>query len=361
MQFGQVNRIVLPIFLAVSVGACSMGGTSLPVVGEPRDQAILETLPGANIIELNEANIQQHSPEQVRVPATTALPSEGNWIYRVGAGDVLKVIVWGISELNNSSQFIEGESPTGSVVQANGDVFYPYVGTFNVAGKSVPEIREQLTTLLAEYFPEPQVEVRVVEFNSQTAVIAGAVREPARYALEETPTFLIDLVAKAHQNSDTADISRVTIRRGGRTYNVNLDAFVRFGRESSNPLILNGDAVYVPEHLPQEAFVLGEINRASSIDITNRDVSLTQIISEAGGLSLRDADARGVFVFRRNGPNVTVFQLDLSNPTAYLTGARFSIAGQDVVYVTTDPITRWNRLISDLLPSVNLYQVAGEL
>jgi len=361
MKFGQINKIVVPTLLTVSLGACSLSGTSLPAVGESRDQAIQETLPGAKIVVLNEANIQQHSPDRAAIPPTTVLPNEGSWIYRVGAGDVLKVIVWGISELNDSSQFIQGDSPTGSVVQANGDVFYPYVGTFNVAGKSVPEIREQLATLLAEYFPEPQVEVRVVEFNSQTAVIAGAVREPARYALEEPPTFLIDLVAKAQQNSETADISRVTIRRDGRTYNVNLDAFVRNGRESSNPLILNGDAVFVPEHLPQKAFVLGEINRASSIDITNRDVSLTQIISEAGGLSLRDADARGVFVFRRTGPNVTVFQLDLSNATAYLTGARFAITGQDVVYVTTDPITRWNRLISDLLPSVNLYQVAGEL
>ena len=361
MSISQFHILFSSAFLMASVSGCSISETSLPVGGEGRDQAIEEALPGAEIVELTESNVRQYSPEAASIPATSAIPDEGVWTYRVGAGDILRIIVWGVSELNDASQPIEGVPAPGTVVQANGDVFFPYVGTFNVAGKTVPEIRQELATLLSEYFPDPQVEVRVAEFNSQTAVIAGAVANPARYALEITPTYLLDLVAKARQNVDIADISRVTIRRGGHTYFVNLDAFVRSGRVGSNPLILDGDTIFVPERIPQEAFVLGEVTRTSSIDITNRDVSLTQILSESGGLNARDADARGVFVFRRSGQTVTVFQLNLTNPSAYLTGARFSIKAQDVVYVTAAPVTLWNRLISDLLPSVGLYQTADGL
>lgn len=90
-------------------------------------------------------------------------------------------------------------------------------------------------------------------------------------------------------------------------------------------------------------------------------MSLTQILSEAGGLNIRDADARGIFVFRRDGDGLTVFQLDVSNPSAYLIGTRFAMKPQDVVFVTTDPVSRWNRVISDLLPSVGLYQTASDI
>ena len=42
----------------------------------------------------------------------------------------------------------------------------------------------------------------------------------------------------------------------------------------------------------------------------------------------------------------------LSNPTAFLIGTRFVILPKDVIYVTTAPLHRWNRLISDLLPTL---------
>lgn len=351
-------RIFIVVALLPLLSACE---SQLPVAGDGLNKAVVEVLPNARVVLLDDQNVLQFTASAATVPQSASVPGRSSWVYRVGTGDVLKIIVWGVSELNDPSQYIEGAPAPGTVVQADGTVFFPYVGAVEVSGKTVPEIREALTEGLSEYFPDPQVEVRVIEFNSQSAVISGAVENPARYPLRTNPTRLLDLVAQARLDPARADTERVILRRNGKTYPINLDAFVRYGRELSNPLVLDGDTVFVPDRKPDEAFVLGEIKTASSVNISDRDVSLTQIVSEAGGLNIRGADARGIFVFRRDGDGLTVFQLDVSNPSAYLIGTRFAMQAQDVVFVTTDPVSRWNRVISDLLPSLSLYQNASNI
>ncbi len=356
-----VFRFCAGFSLVLSLAGCFPGNTHLPVSGDELEAAVDEQWSNATVVQLNEANVLQYAASAQAVPPTASVPGRSNWVYRVGSRDVLKIIVWGVSELADPSEYIEGAPAPGSVVQADGNVYFPYVGTISVRGKTIPEIREELTVALSEFFPEPQVEVRVIEFNSQSAIVAGAVEVPNRYPLSATPTHLLDLVSAAGTSDDLADLSRIVLRRGGRSYPINLNAFVESGLASANPLILDGDTVFVPHRAPQEAFVLGEVNAAQSVSIDQRDVSLTQILSEAGGLDLLDADARGVFVFRNDQNGVTVFQLDVSNPSAYLIGTRFLMKAQDVVYVTTDPVSRWNRAITDLLPSVTLYQSADNL
>ena len=46
-----------------------------------------------------------------------------------------------------------------------------------------------------------------------------------------------------------------------------------------------------------------------------------------------------------------IFQLDAESPTALALATRFDLLPQDIVYVGPAGVTRWNRLISQLLPS----------
>ena len=78
-------------------------------------------------------------------------------------------------------------------------------------------------------------------------------------------------------------------------------------------------------------------------------------------VDLARADARGIFVFRDTPMGITVYQLDASNPTAFLIGTRFVILPQDVIYVTTAPLHRWNRLISSLLPTLTTVRAVDTL
>jgi protein involved in polysaccharide export with SLBB domain len=85
-------------------------------------------------------------------PAPSA-ETTANIEYRVGAGDVLDIVVV------NDPQF----SRPAAVVQTNGMITIPLVGDIAVASLTVPEIRIKLTRLLDGYLVRPQVEVKVGE------------------------------------------------------------------------------------------------------------------------------------------------------------------------------------------------------
>ena len=339
---------------------CFPGASQLPVTGETLKTAVSEVLPEATVVQLDINNVLKFTSATQRIPKSDVTPKAPKWEYLVGPGDILEITVWSIHELNRPQQS-QGLPASGTVVQADGSIFFPYVGLMTVDGASVPTIRDTLATKLKNYFPDPQVEVRVIDFNARSALVTGAVDAPLRYPLGASPTHLVDIIGKAQLDRGNANTTQITLRRGKKSYSINLDAYVEDGHISSNPMILDGDNIFIPTQDPEEVFVLGQVRKASSVDITNRDISLTQILSEAGGVNIRDADARGVFVFRRSKDAMTVFQLDVSNPSSYLIGTRFALIDEDVVFVTTDPVSRWNRVISDLLPSVNLLGTANDL
>jgi polysaccharide export outer membrane protein len=69
------------------------------------------------------------------------------------------------------------------------------------------------------------------------------------------------------------------------------------------------------------------------------------------------ADANGVFVLRKSNVEQTgyianVYQLHAKNIAAMVLAEQFELQPSDIVYVTSAPLARWNRVISLLLPSV---------
>ncbi|WVM88245.1 hypothetical protein UMZ34_18785 [Halopseudomonas pachastrellae] len=55
----------------------------------------------------------------------------------------------------------------------------------------------------------------------------------------------------------------------------------------------------------------------------------------------------------------TVFQLNAQSPSAFILADQFEMQPQDVVFVGAAGITRWNRFISQLLPSASLVGTAA--
>lgn len=338
-------RQLILLVATMVLSACADGFTSFPVTPEAQQ----ELTPDINIIRLDANNIASFA-RPARGPQRTTLRAATGWEYRVGTGDLLSVIVFDHPELNISTG--EETSVGGFSVQADGSFFYPFIGQVQARGRAVQDIRSDIALRLAEFIPDPQVEVRVTQFSSQHVNVAGEVNAPSRQPLNTVALTMLEAISAAGGMKNTADASRITLQRGGQVYPVDLQAFLEQGYTENNLVMRDGDIVTVPRRQTQEAFLLGEIVRPATVDLSIEPVTLTQALTRQGGLSGVRADARGVFVFRIIGSQMTVFQLETGSPTGLLLGTRFVLQAGDVVYVTRSPLQRWNDTISRLLPTI---------
>lgn len=345
-------------FLALMwlLAACNDGFVRFPVTEESQ-RSVAEDV---EIIRLDSNNIT-HFVRPAQGHAVTTLPTTRAWNYQVGVGDILSIIVFDHPELTLPAGPQRSAEESGFRVQADGTFFYPFIGQVQAQGRPLEDIRSEVTTRLAEYIPNPQVEVRVAAFNSQSVVVTGEVGTPHRQPLMTTPLTLIEAVNFAGGLTEKADARHVSVQRGGRIYNVDLEGFLSAGIQQNNPVLLAGDIVTVPRRLASEAFLLGQVQRPATIDLSLEPVTLTQALTRQGGIDELRADARGVFVFRAHETSMKVFQLETNSPGGLLLGTRFVLEPQDVVYVTRSPLSQWNDTISSLLPSVRAISVVDDV
>ena len=120
-----------------------------------------------------------------RRPRRRAPPRRGD--YEVGPGDVLEVAVYGNDDLSRI--------PT---VQTNGvDLAARCSARCRWPGSPIAEVQRKITNLLAkDYLVNPQVEVKVREYQSQFVSVVGEVNSPGRKPLRGR-TRLIDVLIEA--------------------------------------------------------------------------------------------------------------------------------------------------------------------
>lgn len=329
------------------LAACADGFTTFPV-----DENAQETVEeNVTIVRLDETNIGNYTTS-ARAPTAARLATSTAWEYRVGPGDILSVTVFGHPDLTTPAGVQRSAAESGFAVQADGSFFYPFIGTVMANNRRVADIREEIADRLAEFIPDPQVELRVAAFNSQSVLISGEVETPNSQNLTAVPLTLLGAINAAGGLTDQADAARVSLRRGDRITHIDLNGFLERGYRQNNPVLRNGDIVNVPKRRISEAFLLGEIADPDTIDLSQEQVTLTQALTRQGGLREVRADARGIFVFRDLSGQMTVYQLDTSSPTGLLLGTKFVLEPEDVVYVTRSPLQRWNDTISRILPTV---------
>ena len=144
---------------------------------------------------------------------------------------------------------------------------------------------------------------------------------------------------------------------------------MQHGDLSQNFLLKNGDVVYIPTNEQMKVHIMGEVTKQTTLRMDPSGMNLTEALGEAAGINNNIASAKGVFVIRAEAgmPNNKIgriYQLDLSDASAHVMGTQFQLQPNDVVYVTAAPVARWNRVMSNIFPSVSsllsITNVAGQ-
>lgn len=274
--------------------------------------------------------------------------------YRLGPGDIINVIVWDHPELTIPAGEFRSAEASGTLVGEDGTIFFPYAGIIKVAGLSVREVRDILVQKLSPFIERVQLDVRVAAFRSQRVYVVGEVASPGLFEINDVPMDILLAVNRAGGFTTEADHSRVLLTRNGATYRVDLQALYEDAATAQNVRLQPGDIINVPDRQLNKIFVLGEVVRPGAQIMNKRRSTLAEALSEAGYVNQITSNPGWIFVMRGNAESSQLFHLNARSPDALLLADRFQLYPRDIVYVDVAEVARWNRVITNILPTANL-------
>jgi len=352
-------RALAALAASLALGGCT--GQYLTTSETPRD----------NFIETGEVKLVPITPELINANPTgqtVQLPQElldyhaDN--YRIHGGDTLLVTVWDHPELSTPAGSQQQAVSNGRLVQPDGNFYFPYAGKVNIAGKTLEEVRALLTSRLSRYLREPQVDVNVIGSGSRVS-LAGAFTNTAPQQLTPVPLTLTQAVGQAGIAVDQADLSGLVLTRDGKSYTIDLDALGRTGGGAPDIYLKAGDRLFLPFNDRKEVYVVGEVVKPAAITFKTTNLTLTQALGRAGGMDPVTSKPSAVYVIRgadldkaSQNPS-TVFHLNAQSPVAFALADRFMLRPGDVVWVGPAGVTRWDRVISQILPLASVARAAS--
>jgi polysaccharide export outer membrane protein len=231
--------------------------------------------------------------------------------YVIGAQDVLAITSYDQADL--SGRF---------TVEADGTFTYPLIGRVKAGGLTLRGVEAELKKRLKDegYFLNPEITVSVDQFKSQKIFIVGEVRSPGPYLLSGEIS-LIEALARAGSTLPSAggealiihlasaktggpatvppDVAHMDINEDGENVvRVNLRD-LESGKLSQNAMLRDGDTIVVPRAL--SVYVFGEVKNPGAYALQQKNTTVLQALSLAGGLTERATDSRIKIVRMVNG------------------------------------------------------------
>jgi polysaccharide export outer membrane protein len=232
-------------------------------------------------------------------------PAPASPHYRVGPGDVLDVTVFGNDDLSRTT-----------TVQTSGAITVPLLGEVAVAGLSVDEVKSRLVELYGrDYLVNPQVEVRVRDYQSQFVIVVGEVNAAGKKPLRGS-TRLIDALVEAGGFKASASGEVLVTRSDGTFEDGTQTLRLRIATASPGPreraslevLLRSGDIVTAsPKYY---VTVEGEVNRPNRYPLDG-DLTLSGAISLAGGLTRFGSSAVKVRRTEAESGTTSILEVDL--------------------------------------------------
>ena len=362
MCFLQVSSMMIrSLSLAVLAGLALQGCMFAP--GQYLDTSEIgkEGSPESSRVELIPITpklIAQNAATYVSSSVPAELLAFKPEAYKIGPNDVLYITVWDHPELTAPSGPQQQIDANGRLVRPDGTIFYPYIGKLDAAGKTIEELRAAIAQRLTQYVDSPQVDLSVLRFASQKAILAGAVVKAGPIPITTSPLSVVEAIGAAGIEPLNADLSSLVLTRDGHEYVLDLDSLNNQNSQLHNVFLKDGDQLYLPYNDRKKIYVMGEVLAPQAIKFKTSHMNLADVVGSVGGLNQTTSNGNALYVIRGAENLETepakVFQLDAESPTAFAIASHFQLKPQDIVYVGPAQVTRWNRLISQLLPSATI-------
>jgi polysaccharide biosynthesis/export protein len=158
--------------------------------------------------------------------------------YHIQPGDVLQVSVW-------KEQDLQAEV----LVRPDGAFSFPLAGDVDTRGKSVEELRVELTGRLKRYVPDPVVTIAVRQIMGNRVFVIGQVNRPGDFQFSR-PVDVMQALSMAGGTTSFAALNDIVILRRDKGELKKIPfryAEVARGKDlGQNILLVSGDTIVVP-------------------------------------------------------------------------------------------------------------------
>jgi polysaccharide export outer membrane protein len=281
-----------PLFIAVAFNLI-VAATAAAAPQPPQPPAPQPRVPGT--VYKPDFEIPKVEGSGGQAKAEPPAPTEG---YVIGPQDNLSIIVSDETELTGKYR-----------VDTDGTISMPYLSRVLLAGLSLAEAQDKITTLLkAGFIRNPQVRIEVDQFKARNVLVTGEVRTPGKVTLPGTTMSLLEALALAGSPTQNASNDVLVMHppkpgeKAPEPIMVNRKD-LELGKVGRDLVLQDGDIVNVP--VAKRFYISGFIKNPGSF-VLDTGTTVAQAIILAGGLTDRGSDRRLTIIRSEGGKSVEI-------------------------------------------------------
>jgi protein involved in polysaccharide export with SLBB domain len=239
----------------------------------------------------------------------------------VGPGDNFIISIKGVEE------FVYNV-----VINFEGAIYLPKVGSIELKDLSLSNAKSKIVSVIQSNFKNVQVYISLTSIRKIKVGLFGDIKKPNAYSLYANSR-LSDLIVLSQGFNTTADLRNIIIKdRNGNVNKVDYLAYVRQGNRSNNPLLNDGDHVFV-DKADKMVSVLGSVMFPGIYEFKDKE-NAYDLINLAGGV-LSDAKLDSIEIIRFADDFKRQFSLFYS--LDQLKKTNYELKNKDKVVVRTIP------------------------
>lgn len=220
--------------------------------------------------------------------------------YIIGAGDKLSIQVFG-------KETIHAEI----TVNRQGELVFPKLGAFNVAGLTFVELKTFISEKIKERIIGVNVVIGIASLRSMRVFVLGDAYKPGPYTLSSLSSVTHALFAAGGIN-DIGSLRNIQLKRSGQLIKtLDLYDLLIKGDSSNDVMLQSGDVVFIAP-AGKTVTVDGEVRRPAIYELIEGD-DFDRVIKMAGGF-LPSAFAKSTIVERYNQSHLrSILNIDLTS------------------------------------------------